>query len=126
MKTFLATFLILGFGSIAVFGFFGMNDGSGHEGCLAALASGMNCSELNPFLFISFHLSAFKSFSTAVLVVFAALSLIFMLDFFAVNLAPFFAWRRLVLARNFIAVPGEKFIHWLSLCENSPNFLLRR
>lgn len=115
MNKFLTFFLILGFGALAVFGFLGMNHGN--SGCIAALASGIDCLSLN-------HLDIFKGFSTATLVSFAVLSLFVALVFFAARPIPPppFVWLRLTAVENFASFAKRQFIRWLSLHENSPSF----
>jgi polyferredoxin len=63
---FLTLLLIIGFASIAVFGFIAMNDNEGgHTGCIAATAQGAVCPSTNLGDFIAFHANAFRVFSTA-------------------------------------------------------------
>ena len=69
MRNLFITFVALGFIGVAVFGFMAMgNHGSGHDfgGCIAALREGTDCSVFKGLIgFASFHLNAFKVFSSA-------------------------------------------------------------
>ncbi|HXK41052.1 MAG TPA: hypothetical protein VJ046_03075 [Candidatus Paceibacterota bacterium] len=63
-------FIILSFTGLAVFGFLGMGahemEHGGINGCLAALQREIGCpAPASPFEFATFHLSAFKIFSSA-------------------------------------------------------------
>lgn len=135
MKSAPAVILGFIFLSIAVFGVFAMNHGEeyGHAGCIGALARGMACpTETNgPLAFIEFHLSAFKSFSTASLG--SLLAFAVLLLFLSLALTAVFNERRgekpIEAAReqgrgadppSYLAT--RYFIHWLSLHENSPSF----
>jgi len=62
--------IILSFTGLAVFGFLGMGahemEHGGINGCLAALQREIGCpAPASPFEFATFHLSAFKIFSSA-------------------------------------------------------------
>lgn len=67
MKPVLATALILGFSTIAVFGIFAMNHGGGdHGGCIAAASQGRDCPvEGESFSFLNFHIDTYRNFATA-------------------------------------------------------------
>lgn len=68
-KSILIIFTIMSFVGLAVFGFLAMGDhGTGHSlsGCIAALQGGTGCSVFKGLAdFASFHLNAFKVFSSA-------------------------------------------------------------
>lgn len=128
MKSGLTITLICVFASIAVFGIFAMNHGNGHNGCLAAAARGMECpsaADLNSFL--TFHLNAFKNFSGAILLLAGFLLTLGFITFSKIN--HLFLLRRQTSFR-FPEFPSsslfKKFIHWLSLHENSPSFAVGR
>src|SRR3989338_654112 len=69
MKNLFVVFMILGFIGVAVFGFLAMGEhGPGHNfsGCIAALQGKADCSAFGGLVsFASFHLDAFKVFSSA-------------------------------------------------------------
>lgn len=69
MRSIFASWLVLSFIAVAVFGFAAMDHGRGqNHGCIAAAAQGIDCPyEANPLNFISltFHINALKNFSTA-------------------------------------------------------------
>ncbi|HBT81437.1 hypothetical protein A2757_02525 [Candidatus Giovannonibacteria bacterium RIFCSPHIGHO2_01_FULL_48_47] len=71
MRSIFASWLILSFVAVAVFGFAAMNHGNGQDhGCLAAAAQRIDCPYgVNTLNFISFHLDALKSFSTGLTLV---------------------------------------------------------
>ncbi|OGY58552.1 MAG: hypothetical protein A3H06_01430 [Candidatus Colwellbacteria bacterium RIFCSPLOWO2_12_FULL_44_13] len=65
MKVFLATLLLIGFSTIAFWGFWGIHHLSdmGYVNCLATLTGKQAiCPTGNAFGFIAFHLEAFRSF----------------------------------------------------------------
>ena len=137
MKLVLTTLLILGLLGIAVFGVFAMNHGSGygHNGCIAATLQGADCPKgENALSFLTFHLGAFQSFSTAIFGQ-TILSLFLLV-------ASLLLLARIVLStlyitpepsdlhsrfRHFLELPASSFqkriIRWLALHENSPAFL---
>lgn len=84
--------IIIGFIGIAVFGFFGMGEhGPEHNfgGCIAALRGEADCSVFKGLLdFASFHLGAFKTFSSANLSIAAAIMALL------AGFALLFAWFR--------------------------------
>ncbi|MBI2097599.1 MAG: hypothetical protein HYT46_01545 [Candidatus Vogelbacteria bacterium] len=73
MKTFLATILLIGFVSLAVFGFAEMTMSNGHSNlthktCLASAVQNTDCpNEFGNFGSAFFHIAAFKFFSTLTL-----------------------------------------------------------
>lgn len=69
MKSAFITLLIISFVGVAVFGFISMVFGDTHHGgCIASNQLGALCPLNDALDFVVFHLSAFKYFSTAVLV----------------------------------------------------------
>lgn len=134
MKFLITAIVILSFLGIAVFGVFAMNHGGEHGyGCIAATAQGVaRCpNQADPLAFLTFHIDAFKSFSTAIvgsslasmLLVALALVLVSSLAWFFRNTIPAFsslqAYRR--KQRESFALPSERqLIRWLALHENSP------
>ncbi|MBI2452762.1 MAG: hypothetical protein HYV55_00845 [Parcubacteria group bacterium] len=119
---------------IAVFGVFAMGHGAeyGHNGCIAKTASGQPCPKNDGSLqFLTFHLDAFKSFSTAVfgqnilsLFLFVASLLLLagmaMGKLFAELISLDLHSRlRQFLQPSFIRLQPQ-IIHWLALHENSP------
>lgn len=131
MRQIIAIFLIAGFLGVAVFGIWAMHPAPGHSSvCIASVAKGQPCvGEKDVFGSLNFHLNAFKSFSTGIFngSIFAALLLSAVLT---LALASIFG-QTTDFAINYQATrPLEqysphfqrKFIHWLALHENSPNF----
>lgn len=126
MKTACTTFLICSFLAVALFGVFAMNNGSGHDGCIAAATQKTPCPENNVSEFIAFHLGALKIFSTAVFGV-LLFAMVLLLGVFAGISHPLgtFASRfapqetpRLQLSRW-----QRRFLRWLAFHENSPSSL---
>lgn len=135
MKSAFTTLLIFSFLGIAVFGIFAMNHGSGHShsGCIAATAQGTDCpKEENTIPFLTFHLDAFRSFSTATfgdnlasafllliaLVLIAALGVIAGISPARPALAMNYRRRQFLESHSF---PFQRELtHWLALHENSP------
>ena len=125
VKVLFTTLLVTSFVGIAVFGAFAMNHDSGHaaSGCIAATAKAANCSEeTTPFALADFHISAFKSFSSAV---FGGALLATLLSMLLAGLV-FFAPPLLKLVQfspacqRFSSPQKQEFTRWLSLHENSP------
>lgn len=130
--------MLIVFIGLATFGFgaFGMHTGmQSHDGgCVAATTQGVDCpNQSNPTDYFSFHLNAFKDFSTAtpggnVLMFVFALTLLVVwaiLKIFVDN--PTFPKLGLAHSRRFRweffkSSPKREFIRWLSLHENSPAF----
>lgn len=140
MKTYFAVLVILSVVGIAGAGIFAMNHGSGagHSGCIAASAKGMDCpEETTALIFLNFHFDALKSILTATF----AKNLLGILAAFLMSVFTFLIFG----AGNFWHIPAlisiyssrhlsewhasshhRKFIRWLALHENSPQFLKRR
>ena len=89
MRNLFIIFVALGFIGVAVFGFLAMSDHSpGHDfgNCIATLQRGTNCSALEGSVsFASFHLNAFKVFSSANSVT-SNMSLMFFLSVFVFSI----------------------------------------
>ncbi len=137
MKSVISVFTIIGFISVAVFGFAAMNHNSNHShgGCVAAATQGTDCpkgSDVTAFL--NFHFYAFRSFSLATIGenVMSALSLVIFTSLLFIGLAflSFFLFRppKLVFYRyqfqnSFLPPQKQKLTRWLARHENSPNIL---
>ena len=133
MKSAGATLLIFSFLSIAVFGVSAMGHGAeqSHNGCIAATASGQPCPKNDSSLqFLTFHLNAFLSFSTAVfgqnilsLFLFVASLLLAGMAmgklFAELDSLDLHSRPRQFLQPSFIHLQPQ-LIHWLALHENSP------
>lgn len=69
-NTLISVILLIGFSSMAVFGFFAMGTFSGihgHSTCIASLINSASCVlEMNIINFSSFHIDAFFSFTSAI------------------------------------------------------------
>jgi len=68
MRSAFISILLISFVSIAVFGIFGMHAGMQDHGggCIAAAAQGTDCpKQADPVEYLTFHLDAFRDFSTA-------------------------------------------------------------
>lgn len=132
MKFAITFFVIIGFLSIAVFGFLAMGHQSGgiHSGCIATTAKALGvCPNANGASAAAFHLSVYKGFSTAILLAFAAELLLIMavMSRLGASLkisagAPFAAIfadhkRRVTTPR---LIHTQIFTRWLSRLENSP------
>ncbi|MDP3999786.1 MAG: hypothetical protein Q8P76_04350 [bacterium] len=125
----LPVILLVGFVSIAVFGFAAMNDDHG-SGCLATMVNGGVCPEQNPLVFAAFHLEVFKSFSSAVFSGnFAGLfSIILALALILATVvtgkisppAKIFTAERKRYFESFLPLFRQAIIRWLALRENSP------
>ena len=137
MKPALTTILLIGFIGIVVFGLITMNHRNAydHKSCIVAIAQGANCSEGTDSLsFVSFHLDAFKNFSTAVLgnnILSIFLAIVALISFvgFGISLrvnvqSPqlnFFS-RRGRFLESFFPPFQKELTRWLALHENSPAF----
>lgn len=132
MKSAFATFIVIAFIAVAVFGIFVMNleASEGHVSCLASTVKGAFCPEsAGPLAFIDFHLSAFKSFSSAVfgpaVLVVLLIALVIVIpgigkaQVFAPGLSTIFSDSRLALEP---LLSERRHRHWLALHENSPSF----
>jgi len=135
MKVAFTILLIMGFLGIAVFGVFAMNHGAehGHNGCIAATAQGTDCPKgENTLSFLSFHLDAFRSFSTAIfgenlantLILLIALVLAVAFGVVAsINLAPStlaINYYRRQFLESYSSPFRRKLTRWLAFHENSP------
>ena len=134
MKTLLTILILAGFLGITVFGVTAMSheEEQGHEGCLAALAGGVNCPmEASQALFLNFHLNTIKSFSLVtpyvsttleILLSLWTLALLFLFLGFGHKLPPpLVAVRsRRKDSRTLFLFHRNQFTRWLSLHENSP------
>lgn len=140
MKTAFIIFTIFSFVGIVVFGFAAMNHSGGHNanGCIASATKGIDCKDTaTVFDFALFHISVFKSFSTAVLSGnFISVILLFFAFMFFVRI-----WRKksngldvsqlntflIFNARSlelFFSSVKRDFNHWLALHENSPSMFV--
>lgn len=127
--------LLVGFVSIAVFGFAGMSDGHG-SGCIAAQAHGGVCPEQNPLGFASFHMEAFRNFSSAVFSDNSAGLLLMILALILISTATvagkisppakIFTAERQRYFESFLPSCQRTIMRWLSLRENSPTLVLAR
>lgn len=126
--------LLIGVIVLAVFGIFGMHNGMQNHngGCIAATAQGAECPKSsNPLDYFTFHLDAFKGFSTATFGENLLVSL-FTLVLFAIGIGLGAAFGNLDLPqlssiysryerwKFFCSFPRCGLIHWLTLHENSP------
>ncbi|MEX2053010.1 MAG: hypothetical protein WD898_02155 [Candidatus Paceibacterota bacterium] len=66
MKPILTMLVVISFLGMAVLGFWTMNHATGHTACAASLAQGSLCPN-SVLSFISFHVNAFRTFSSAIL-----------------------------------------------------------
>ncbi|MBI2042037.1 MAG: hypothetical protein HYT20_03400 [Candidatus Nealsonbacteria bacterium] len=124
MKSALIILLVLSFMGIAVFGAFGMNHGNGHgSGCIGAIANGRECAgENNSLQSINFHLKTFKSFSTAIFLLIASLTLAANLRVIA-DIQEVAQNKQFVVIEQRFSLRQQKFTHWLAIHENSPAIL---
>ena len=133
MKIFLATLIILSVIGIAGAGVLAMYHGSGHSDCIAIAAKRIDCpQDLGVLGSLNFHIDIFKSFSTATFVESALISSLTAL--WAIILVFWFYRRKgfkfdpmlIGIFSNYgLSMPAVtfqyKFIHWLTLHENSPS-----
>lgn len=133
----MAYLLIISVFGVAVLGFYAMNMGehSHHAGCIASVVNGIDCPvPSNTPEFLSFHLGAFKSFSTAVLITGLSVLFALTLTYFAVlgfsTLFYDFLDSKIQLTLRFKRFLDSLFyfslrkkIRWLILHENSPQFV---
>ena len=135
MKSVIVMFLALSFIGVAVFGVFIMSHDNGHDhggSCIAATVQGTDCPIQNTSLdYLTFHLNAFKSFSTAAFgenLLASLLALVFLvagtgLGMLSRDLAPprlspaYSPYRQWELLNS---SPKYKLTRWLALHENSP------
>lgn len=140
MKIYFAGLVILSVMGIVGAGVFAMNHGfgAGHSGCIASVTKGIDCpEETTALVFLNFHFDAFKSILTAT----SVKNLIGILTAFLMSVFTFLIFG----AGNFWHIPvlisiysnrhlsewhafphHRKFIRWLALHENSPQFFIRR
>ncbi len=135
MKNILSLLLVASFASIAVFGVFGMNAGMyNHDGgCIAATVQGADCpTQSDSFEYLTFHLDAFREFSTAtfgenILASLLALALLVVgagLALFLGNRASpqlDFAYSLYRQRENSDSPSEQQLLRWLALHENSPS-----
>ena len=138
MRFVLTVTLLIGFIGITGFGFIEMDHGGNHgminNGCIAATVKGVGCPNGTGALdFLSFHLDAFRSFSSAVfghnivslLLFLTALALLAFFDtagsssFRILELSALSRSRRFL---EFFSPPqiAQNLTRWLALHENSP------
>lgn len=147
MKSAIITGLLLGYLSIAVFGFIGMRaehsmDGSPHVTCLAVLASvaqgGIACPQqigANSVGFALFHVKTYKGFSTAVvnaplIDILLAVGLMVLLAagtsvLCAHHRSPYlaaFTKRLFRIVDTVASFARELIMRWLALFEHSPSY----
>jgi len=134
MKFLFTTALLVSFVGVAAFGFSGMhyNDSQDHGGsCIWAASQGVDCPKQGSTTnYLTFHLDAFKGFSTAIFVgnvmssLFLTLtSLLFIgLAFLSPNLfkPPQLAFYRHQYRDSFSPHQKQRLTRWLALHENSP------
>ncbi|MBI2624366.1 hypothetical protein HYW67_02625 [Candidatus Parcubacteria bacterium] len=121
-----AILLVVGFISIAVFGFIAMGHGEGHNqyACVAAASQAAPCPQDGPVAWALFHAAAYKGFSTAVIsVAVLAMLLAAVIAIFAFAVLVNAAAARGVLRMQIsavwesVAVSGQRLLKWLTICE---------
>ena len=137
MKNLLATVLLIGFVSLAVFGFAEMastdeHANTNHRTCLASAVQGIDCpNEFGNFGSAFFHIAAFKFFSTITLEtalwLFAILALVaasYLVRALASRLAPTITAVSFQPLISHLSLPTTHlqplFLSWLALKELSP------
>lgn len=123
MKSAFTAFLILSFIGVAVFSMFAMGDGAHeHNGCIAAASQGFDCSKVSGALsFIGFHFDAFRSFSTAIIVILAlAVAAGIGNGIYLPSQALAIGYQRGRFFESFSSTFERDFTRWLALHENSP------
>ena len=129
VNKFLVNFILIGFISIAVFGFLAMGHDAASRGACLAMTFNRSACPAGVFEMISFYSNAFKNFSLATISLglnLAILAATLMLALFAAFFSPVASYASPILRRvEFLAplVSRQDFIRWLSLHENSPSFL---
>lgn len=135
---YLTTILLIGFVSIALFGFIGIpHQMSGHSGsdCLASFVVGSSlCPDgNNSFSYAFYHIKAYQFFSNALIssfsIILAFITLAFVLTFifrevdsrFVLRNQIFYLKKRLVEIADSLHSSSSNFIRWLSILENSPS-----
>ncbi len=134
IETSFSILLLIGFASVALFGVFGMETiMKNHGGCAAAVTQGINCmGNNNPIDYFFLHLDFFKKtlnaiFNDAAILLLAAV-LLFAIAKIAARIllknpvkTAFSLFRLQQVYLKTIPRFRHKFIHWLSLRENSPS-----
>lgn len=136
MKSALTTLLIIGFVSVAVFGFIGIGHISeaAHYGCLAALSQNGICpsTSATPLAAAFSHLNILRSFSSALLTSAALLLALAGAVLFGIGnqviLSSTQGIQELFLYAHRISFIGNDFfssnLNWLSLHLNSPSYAM--
>lgn len=140
---YLVSLLLIGFVSLAVFGFFGMHTQAqmnmdGHNmpasNCVGAAVNGTDCpKQADPIDYLTFHLDAFKFFSSATFgenvmgaLLLAFASLLFTgMAFFSPYLfkPPQLAFYKYRFRDSFSPPQQQQLTRWLALHEKSPTYL---
>ena len=134
MRQVISIFLIIGLTVVTLFGIWFMHPMGNHAfSCLASLVEGKQClSDNDNFDFLIFHLNTLKKLSTAVfngIIFLAFLSLVALALFLNQKLGKLINqiaftpkyWVKRFSGHLFSSFQ-PKFIHWLAIRENSPNF----
>lgn len=128
MRVGMTTVLVLSFLAVGVFGISGMTHDMSHgQGCIAsALNNNAVCPE-DSLASALYHVSAYKSFSEGILgaALFTAGLLLFLLTAALARQSlplaiPIPISREMRARKRGSGTARSKFIHWLSLLENSP------
>lgn len=136
MKYF-GSLLLIAFISLAVFGVFGMHTQANMQGhnmpasnCVGAAVNGADCpQQADPIDYLTFHLDAFKFFSSAIsgesvmgmLLLFAALLLVGLAFFSPYLFRPLqLAFYKYRFRDSFSPPQQQQLIRWLALHEKSP------
>lgn len=122
--------LLIGFSSMAVFGFLAMgtfSDIHGHGTCIASLVNSASCVlEMNIINFSSFHIDAFLSFTSAIFNTLSAILLLLLPIYFFSRINSLDDENGYYTSLNDIfgssVLSLLTFRNWLSLRYNSPNF----
>lgn len=129
MKVFITICLVIVTFSVAGLGFAMMDHGADHSGCLAAVSSGVNCSQiLNPIDLAGMHAGFLAQFTNAIFAKTLALAGLFLaLYFLFVIVEPELKFRiKRISASDPPQHFKQRFESWFSLHENSPSFALGR
>lgn len=126
MKSYFVFFVIFVFVSISIFGFLGITHTKGHSGCIASTMQGAPCPDADPLGFVSFHISALKSFGEALTGNTLALTLF---AFFTLLLFSLWTQDTLLGEHTFVKRASQNSPHfkqnllrWISLHETSPTY----
>ncbi|KKT40946.1 MAG: hypothetical protein UW30_C0015G0017 [Candidatus Giovannonibacteria bacterium GW2011_GWA2_44_13b] len=126
-----STLILIGFASIALFGFMVMeHEEHGRMGCIAVVSQGADCPRGAGLDVAIFHLEAYKSFSLSILADNFSYTLFLFALFFAAML---FIYPAVISPLNLFLRAGtiysspfyfhkEEFTRWLSLHEASPQY----